>query len=60
VEALRDRDTVIMIDEADYLSDSSLELVRRVINDKAQTGVVLVGSHVSSTNLRISATTTSS
>jgi DNA transposition AAA+ family ATPase len=43
VEALRGRDMVIMIDEADYLSDSSLELVRRVINDKAQTGVVLVG-----------------
>jgi DNA transposition AAA+ family ATPase len=43
VEALRGRDTVIMIDEADYLSDSSLELVRRIINDKAQTGVVLVG-----------------
>jgi DNA transposition AAA+ family ATPase len=43
VEALRERDSVIMIDEADYLSDSSLELVRRIINDKAQTGVVLVG-----------------
>jgi DNA transposition AAA+ family ATPase len=43
VEALRGRDTVIMIDEADYLSDGSLELVRRVINDKAQTGVVLAG-----------------
>jgi hypothetical protein len=42
VEALRGRDTVIMIDEADYLSVSSLELVRRIINDKAQTGVVLV------------------
>jgi DNA transposition AAA+ family ATPase len=43
VEALRGRDTVIMIDEADYLSDGSLELVRRVINDKAETGVVLCG-----------------
>jgi DNA transposition AAA+ family ATPase len=43
VETLRGRDTVIMIDEADYLSDGSLELVRRVINDKAQTGVVLAG-----------------
>jgi hypothetical protein len=30
-------------DEADYLSDGSLELVRRVINDEAQTGVVLAG-----------------
>jgi DNA transposition AAA+ family ATPase len=43
VEALRGRDMVIMIDEADYLSDASLELVRRVIHDKAQTGVVLCG-----------------
>lgn len=43
VDALRGRDTVIIIDEADYLSDGSLELVRRVINDKAQTGVVLAG-----------------
>jgi DNA transposition AAA+ family ATPase len=30
-------------DEADYLSDGSLELVRRVINDKAQTGVAPAG-----------------
>ena len=43
VEALNGRDTVVMIDEADYLSDGSLELVRRVINDKAETGVVLCG-----------------
>jgi DNA transposition AAA+ family ATPase len=43
VEALRDRDAVLIIDEADYLSDGSLELVRRIINDKAGTGVVLVG-----------------
>jgi DNA transposition AAA+ family ATPase len=43
IEALKDRDAVLIIDEADYLSDSSLELVRRVINDKARTGVVLVG-----------------
>ncbi|MDR0584598.1 MAG: AAA family ATPase [Treponema sp.] len=43
IEALKDRDAVLIIDEADYLSESSLELVRRVINDKARTGVVLVG-----------------
>jgi DNA transposition AAA+ family ATPase len=43
VEALRGRDTIVIIDEADYLSDASLELVRRVINDKAQCGVVLAG-----------------
>jgi DNA transposition AAA+ family ATPase len=43
VEALRGRDTVIMIDEADHLSDAGLELVRRVVHDKAQTGVALIG-----------------
>jgi DNA transposition AAA+ family ATPase len=43
VEALRERDSVLIIDEADYLSDACLELLRRVINDKAETGVVLVG-----------------
>jgi DNA transposition AAA+ family ATPase len=43
VEALRERDSVLIIDQADYLSDGSLELVRRIINDKAQTGVVLAG-----------------
>ena len=43
IEALKDRDAVVIIDEADYLSDSSLELVRRIIHDKANTGVVLVG-----------------
>jgi DNA transposition AAA+ family ATPase len=43
VEALRERDSVLIVDEADYLSDACLELLRRVINDKARTGVVLVG-----------------
>ena len=43
IEALTGRDAVLVIDEADYLSDSSLELLRRVINDKSKTGVVLVG-----------------
>jgi DNA transposition AAA+ family ATPase len=43
VDALRERDAVLIIDEADYLSDACLELLRRVINDKAQTGVVLIG-----------------
>jgi hypothetical protein len=42
-ESLKGLDTAVLIDEADYLSDGSLELVRRVINDKAQTGVVLAG-----------------
>jgi DNA transposition AAA+ family ATPase len=43
IEAMTGRDSVLIIDEADYLSDSSLELLRRVINDKSHTGVVLVG-----------------
>jgi len=43
IEAMTGRDAVLIIDEADYLSDSSLELLRRVINDKSHTGVVLVG-----------------
>jgi DNA transposition AAA+ family ATPase len=43
IDTLRERDAVLIIDEADYLSDSSLELVRRIINDKAKTGVVLAG-----------------
>ena len=43
VETLLGRDTVVIIDEADYLSDACLELVRRVINDKAGCGAALVG-----------------
>jgi DNA transposition AAA+ family ATPase len=43
IEALTGRDAVLIIDEADYLSDSALELIRRIINDKSKTGVVLVG-----------------
>jgi DNA transposition AAA+ family ATPase len=43
IEALKEWDGVLIIDEADYLSDSALELVRQIINGKARTGVVLVG-----------------
>jgi DNA transposition AAA+ family ATPase len=43
IGALLGRDAILIIDEADYLSESSLELLRRAINDKANTGVVLVG-----------------
>jgi len=43
IEALNGRDAVLIIDEADYLSDSALELIRRIVNDKSHTGVVLVG-----------------
>jgi DNA transposition AAA+ family ATPase len=41
--ALRDRDTVVIVDEADYLNDGALELARRVVNDKGQSGLVLIG-----------------
>jgi len=43
ISALRTRDAVLIVDEADYLSPASLELVRRVIHDKSNTGVVLTG-----------------
>ena len=43
IESLTGRDAVLIVDEADYLSDSSLELLRRIIHDKSQTGVVLAG-----------------
>jgi DNA transposition AAA+ family ATPase len=43
IETLKGRDAVVIVDEAGSLSDKSLSLLRRVINDKAQTGVVLVG-----------------
>jgi DNA transposition AAA+ family ATPase len=41
--ALRDRDLVVIVDEADYLNDGAMELARRVVNDKGQSGLVLVG-----------------
>ncbi len=40
---LAERDILVIIDEADYLSDGSLELIRRIVNDKGQSGLVLVG-----------------
>jgi DNA transposition AAA+ family ATPase len=43
IEALKEWDGVLIIDEADYLSDSALELIRQIINGKARTGVVLAG-----------------
>jgi DNA transposition AAA+ family ATPase len=43
IEVLRNRDTLLIFDEAEYMPDICLELVRRVINDKANTGVVFVG-----------------
>lgn len=40
---LADKDMIVIIDEADYLNDGALELVRRVVNDKGQSGLVLCG-----------------
>lgn len=40
---LAERDILVIIDEADYLSDGALELARRIVNDKGQSGLVLVG-----------------
>jgi DNA transposition AAA+ family ATPase len=43
IDALKGRDAVLIIDEADYLSDASLELLRCIIVDAAEVGLVLVG-----------------
>jgi DNA transposition AAA+ family ATPase len=42
VEELKGRDVVLIIDQADYLSDASLELLRCIIVDMAEVGLVLV------------------
>jgi DNA transposition AAA+ family ATPase len=43
VEELKGRDMVLIIDQADYLTDASLELLRCIIVDMAEVGLVLVG-----------------
>jgi DNA transposition AAA+ family ATPase len=43
VEELRGWDVVVIIDQADYLTDASLELLRCVVVDMAESGLVLVG-----------------
>ena len=43
IHALEDRDTIVAIDEADYLSDASLEYLRQVVYDAGKTGLVLCG-----------------
>ena len=40
---LAERDYVVICDEADYLSDGCLELLRRIVNDKGCSGLVLAG-----------------
>jgi DNA transposition AAA+ family ATPase len=43
VGELKGRDTVLIVDQADYLTDASLELLRCIIVDMAEVGLVLVG-----------------
>jgi len=40
---LAERDIAVMIDETDYLKDNSMELLRRVVNDKGRSCLVLAG-----------------
>lgn len=42
-EDLAVRDLVVLIDEADYLKDNALELLRQIVNDKGKSGLVLAG-----------------
>jgi len=43
IHTLEDLDTLIVIDEADYLSDGALEYLRQVVYDAGHTGLVLCG-----------------
>lgn len=43
LEGLRGRDLVLIIDQADYLTDGSLELLRCISVDMSDVGLVLVG-----------------
>lgn len=43
IHTLEDLDTLVVIDEADYLFDSSLEYLRQVVYDAGNTGLVLCG-----------------
>lgn len=43
VKELKGRDTVLIIDQADYLTDASLELLRCIIVDMVEVGLILVG-----------------
>jgi DNA transposition AAA+ family ATPase len=52
VEELRDRNMVLIIDQADYLPDRALELLRCITVDMAEVGLVLVGLPRLKTQLR--------
>ena len=43
IEKLKPLDIAVIVDEAEYLSDNSLELLRQVIYDSAESPLILVG-----------------
>ncbi len=42
-DALSDRNSVVILDEADYLKSDALEFVRRIVYDLGRSGLVLIG-----------------
>lgn len=42
-DALAERDSLLVLDEADYLKEDALEFVRRVVYDLGNSGLVLIG-----------------
>lgn len=43
MDHLAGRDVLVIIDQADYLNDATLELLRQAIHDKGRSGLVLAG-----------------
>lgn len=43
IRKLKSMDAVLIFDEADYLAENQLELIRRICHDKSECGVVLAG-----------------
>ena len=43
IHTLGDLDTLVVIDEADYLTDGALEYLRQIVYDAGQSGLVLCG-----------------
>ena len=42
-EALSEKDSLVILDEADYLKADALEFTRRLVNDLGEAGLVLIG-----------------
>ena len=42
-EALSEKDSLVILDEADYLNADALEFTRRLVNDLGEAGLVLIG-----------------